>query len=357
MFNPRLRYLPPPPPERTGWPWTEESGAAPVSTPAGTAWPKISIVTPSFNQGEFIEETIRSVLLQGYPDLEYIIIDGGSSDNTVEIIKKYEPWITYWVSEKDNGQASAINKGWRRVTGEIVTFLNSDDTFLKNALFTVSTAFENDENPCMIFGDAVFVNRNSERLAIFRGKNYQQSDLFFRLLNVGQPAAFYKRWVIDEIGYLNETLHYSMDFNFWLRLSVHHRIKYIPAELATMRMHPGAKTVKDFQLFYLDELASLQLVFQQKDIPENLIKIRDLAYAYCYLRGGYRSFQLGGMKDARHLLLSALRKNPLFLLHPVHPVIIFMTILPAQFVRKLYRAKSILFKRKNFIDLLLESDE
>ena len=97
--------------------------------PDGRSWPKISIVTPSYNQGEFLEETIRAVLLQNYPNLEYFIMDGGSTDNSVEIIKTYKPWLTYWVSEKDKGQADAINKGFERVTGDILAWLNSDDTY------------------------------------------------------------------------------------------------------------------------------------------------------------------------------------------------------------------------------------
>src|ERR1700738_1526878 len=110
----------------TGWPWTTETPRLPAVRPDGSRWPRITIVTPSFNQGQFIEETIRSVLLQGYPNLEYIIIDGGSTDNTVEIIKKYEPWIACWVSEKDRGQSDALNKGFARATGQILAWLCSD---------------------------------------------------------------------------------------------------------------------------------------------------------------------------------------------------------------------------------------
>src|SRR5215469_2917833 len=118
MRNARLADLPPPPAGHTGWPWTIESMPSPPARTDGSPWPTISIVTPSYNQGQFIEETIRSVLLQGYPALEYIIIDGGSTDQSVEIIKKYEPWLTYWISESDRGQSHAINKGFKRATGE-----------------------------------------------------------------------------------------------------------------------------------------------------------------------------------------------------------------------------------------------
>src|SRR5205823_3046168 len=121
-------------PGRVGWPWTFQ-GLPSAARNAERPWPRISVVTPSFNQGRFIEETIRSVLLQAYPNLEYIIIDGGSTDNTVEIIKKYEPGITYWVSEKDRGQSHAINKGFARATGDIFAWLCSDDVYAPGALY------------------------------------------------------------------------------------------------------------------------------------------------------------------------------------------------------------------------------
>src|SRR5262249_26474448 len=140
MPCPTLAELAPPPPAKTGWPWTVETSSLPPLRLDGTPWPRVSIVTPSYNQGQFIEETIRSVLLQGYPDLEYIVSDGGSSDKSVEIIKKYQSWLAYWVSERDNGQSHAIKKGLARATGDLFNWINSDDVLLPGALAAVGGA-------------------------------------------------------------------------------------------------------------------------------------------------------------------------------------------------------------------------
>ena len=133
MRCPKLHELPPPPRGRNGWPWTEESTPLEKLSDGGQ-YPRISIVTPSFNQGTFIEETIRSVLLQGYPDIEYFVLDGGSTDNSVDIIKKYSRWIQFWVSEPDGGQSAAINRGLRMGSGFCATWINSDDLLCKDAL-------------------------------------------------------------------------------------------------------------------------------------------------------------------------------------------------------------------------------
>ena len=121
--------LPPPPPEKARWPWTQSDLRPAPSPPESFAWPRVTVVTPSFNQGAFIEETIRSVLLQDYPNLEYFIVDGGSTDSTLQVIKTYEPWIDHWVSRARPRPAHAINKGFARATGDIVAWLNSDDTY------------------------------------------------------------------------------------------------------------------------------------------------------------------------------------------------------------------------------------
>src|SRR6185312_15779847 len=131
ISRPGLDELPRSPRGKNGWPWTEPTSKSEVFVQPRSIGPRVSIVTPSYNQGQFIEETIRSVLLQGYSNLEYIVIDGGSTDNTVEIIKRYEPWLSYWVSEPDAGQTNAINKGFAVATGEIFGFINSDDLLVQ----------------------------------------------------------------------------------------------------------------------------------------------------------------------------------------------------------------------------------
>ena len=145
MRCPTLRDLPPPPQGKTGWPWTDESSQLPDRMPDGSPWPRISIVTPSLNQDQFIEETIRSVLLQGYPNLEYIIIDGGSIDSSMKVIREYQLWLLYWQSEPDPGQSAAINKGFEVGRGDILAWLNSDDVYLPQTCSIVARAFSESE--------------------------------------------------------------------------------------------------------------------------------------------------------------------------------------------------------------------
>ena len=152
--------FPAPPKGKTGWPWTEETDPAIYDT--NIDWPKISIVTPSYNQGQFIEETLRSILLQNYPNIEYIIMDGGSTDETVAILKKYAPWITHWVSEQDRGQTHAINKGFKKVTGPITNWINSDDVFLPNAFFSVAQNF--DKQTDFLWGQCLYITHEGKEI-------------------------------------------------------------------------------------------------------------------------------------------------------------------------------------------------
>lgn len=246
MHRPTLTELPPSPPGKTGWPWTAESAQLPATMPDGKPWPRISIVTPSYNQGQFIEETIRSVLLQGYPDLEYIIIDGGSTDNTLQIIKKYELWIDYWVSEKDHGQSHAINKGFAVAHGEIINWLNSDDILLPQALKAVAEGFSGTEEKLgAVVGLGYYVNDHGERSAI----TPRPSRLDYQTLLeewgpkiIWQPACYFTREAWERSGRIDEELYFCMDMDLWFKIAKNFKMKKIDAYLAQALSHSDAKT-------------------------------------------------------------------------------------------------------------------
>jgi glycosyltransferase involved in cell wall biosynthesis len=244
-----LRGLPPPPAGKTGWPWTIETHQLPPTRPDGSAWPRISIVTPSYNQGRFIEETIRSVLLQGYPNLEYIIIDGGSTDASLEIIKAYAPWLAYWVSEPDKGQSHAINKGMIRASGDILGWLNSDDTYEAGVLREVAESFsmhpEADviSGRCKIwFGDRRDRLMPESPLRTFEdflrvGSNWCQERLII------QPEAFFRSRAIRRTRGLREDLYYSMDACLWMDMvKAGCNFQSVDRHWATQRVHEHQKT-------------------------------------------------------------------------------------------------------------------
>jgi glycosyltransferase involved in cell wall biosynthesis len=230
-----------PPNKKTGWPWTEET--LPDIYDKNIDWPKISIVTPSFNQGRFIEETIRSVLLQNYPDLEYIIIDGGSTDNTVEIIKKYEKWITYWVSEPDKGQAHAINKGFSKCFGTIINWLNSDDYLLPDALFNIGE-FNWNKGIGAVVGRGHKINMNKKR-RYSPQINVLTTEAFINWHenNFMQPACFFLKEAYDSVGKLNENLYACFDVDLWIRISKKYKFEKLNKDIAHAYIQPEAKTV------------------------------------------------------------------------------------------------------------------
>src|SRR5262245_33287789 len=283
MQCPTLTDLPPPPAGKTGWPWTEESRRLPDHTPADRSWPPISVVTPSFNQGKFIEETIRSVLLQGYPELEYIIIDGGSTDGSVKIIKKYEPWLTYWVSEPDRGQSHAINKGWQRACGEILAWLNSDDTYNPDAIRCAVETLEAKPGVGMVYTDMNYIDVSSKVIYLFRSQPYE----FHRLLvdnYVTQSTAFMRRGVLDAVGLLDETLHTIMDQELWLRIGRRNAVSYLPGPiLANLRIYPETISNRFWVERWIEGLSVLDRVFADPTLPEPERQLRRKEYGSCYM--------------------------------------------------------------------------
>src|SRR5262245_6489494 len=241
MRCPNLNELPPPPSGKTGWPWSEQRASCPTTRSNGLAWPKVTIVTPSYNQGDFIEETIRSVLLQGYPDLEYIIIDGGSADCTLEVVRKYEPWITYWVSESDKGQADAINKGFRNSTGEILAWLNSDDVYEPDAVPFIAKYFAETPECDLLYGNGWYTDEEGNKTNPCFWITQYDRRLLLTFNFILQPAASWRRTLWKRTGGLNPNLHWAMDWEWLLRATALVQPHYVRRDLACWRIRPNIK--------------------------------------------------------------------------------------------------------------------
>ncbi|MDP9468608.1 MAG: glycosyltransferase [Chloroflexota bacterium] len=206
--------------------------------------PTISVVTPSFNQARFLERTIRSVLEQGYPRLEYIVMDGGSSDGSVEIVERYAARLSYWASGPDGGQTAAINSGWRRASGEIVAWLNSDDFYLPGTLLEIGHAFATDREASLIYGLTQRVDADGNPMGTV-GSEFRWRTLLYSHQVIPQPSAFFRRSAVDAVGPLDESLHYSMDYDFFLRLTRHGPARMLSLPLAGATIHEDAKTTRD----------------------------------------------------------------------------------------------------------------
>jgi glycosyltransferase involved in cell wall biosynthesis len=248
-MNPTLaladrRDLPAPLTGLSGWPWEAADPLVPPPLPAGQAWPRISLVTPSYNQGRFIEATLRSVLLQGYPNLEYIVMDGGSTDESLAVIQRYAAHLAYWTSRPDRGQSHALNQGFARASGEVLGWLNSDDVLLPGALFRVGAAFAAQPETLLVHGRAENIDAAGNRLHYHPyAAPYDRRWLLEQCNLIPQPAAFFRREFLAQAGGLNEDLHYTMDWDLWLRLDTPARAHYLPDVLAQMRTYPEAKSV------------------------------------------------------------------------------------------------------------------
>ncbi|MBV6716005.1 glycosyltransferase family 2 protein [Paenibacillus chitinolyticus] len=205
-------------------------------------FPKVTIITPSFNQGRFIEETIQSVLSQAYPNLEYIVIDGGSTDETISILNKYNGKLK-WISEKDNGQSDAINKGFKMASGEIVAWLNSDDTYEPGAIKTAVDCFLENPQYVMVYGEGDITDAQSNKLKRFEAT--QRFDLY-ALINVWdyimQPTTFFKRDALKLVGFLDEDLYWCMDWDLWIKLAMVGEVGYINKVIANSREYEETKT-------------------------------------------------------------------------------------------------------------------
>jgi len=227
-----------------GWPWTEACSEDLYAE--RQEWPSISVVIPSYNQGAFIEKTIRSVLMQNYPSLELIVIDGGSTDQSVEMIRKYADHLDFWVSEKDRGQADAINKGLNRASGEILYWINSDDYLLPEALYHIGSFDWNTDMGALVgIGHKVDIHGQVQYTPKVPELGYKTFLNWVGYGNFMQPACFFSSRAWKDCGPLNENLHYCLDVDLWLKISQKYTFIKIEQDLAHAYIHPDAKTTAE----------------------------------------------------------------------------------------------------------------
>ena len=200
----------------------------------------VSIITPSYNQASYLEQTIQSVLGQDYPRIEYIVVDGASTDDSFEIIKKYNDRLAFWISEKDSGQAEAINKGFARAKGEILAWLNSDDYYLPDTISAVVKCFEENPDVVMVYGDMLAVDGDGQTINVLKYKQLSLEDLLcFQI--IGQPSVFFRRSALEKTGLLDTSFHFMLDHHLWIRLAQQGRILYVPQVWSAARYHAEAK--------------------------------------------------------------------------------------------------------------------
>lgn len=303
-----LADLPLPPAGRVGWPWTESSHPLLSSGTHDREWPLVSIVTPSYNQAEFLEETIRSVLLQGYPALEYIIIDGDSTDGSKEIISKYERWLAYTVSESDRGQANALNKGFRQARGDILGWLNSDDILLPGTVADAQQYLAQRPDVGVVYGDVHFTDADSRILNTMRAWDFDLRLQVCATNLLPQPSTFFVRAAWNRVAALDERAGVALDYDLWVRMALagvvfsHH-----PAVWATYRLHPASKTQALVEHFGRDVRRVISAAFEELDAPRSW---RAEAESNCEQLIAENYLRTDRVNDARRHFWRAIRHKP-----------------------------------------------
>lgn len=273
-------------------------------------FPTISIVTPSLNQATFLPATIESVISQDYPGVDYQVMDGGSTDATPQILASYSQRF-HWKSEPDDGQSAAINQGWRQAQGEIIAWLNSDDIYYPGSLYKVGTFFKDHPEVDILYGDCDYIDTLGQRLQPYPTQPYHYIKLLSDTVNfIPQPAVFIRRKVLEQVGYLDEALHYVMDFDYWLRAGLSQRFAYLPTCLAGLRIHAEAKSIAWLGKFANELVTIYNHIFSRPDLPREVQNNKLIALANIYYRAADCTFWANQIPEARAYALKSMRFAP-----------------------------------------------
>lgn len=245
----------------------------------------VSIITPSYNQAKFLEATIQSVIKQDYPEVEYIIVDGGSTDGSVEIIKNYSNHLAWWISEKDKGHADALNKGFAHAKGEILAWLNSDDTYYPGAISEAVGLLQANPRVGLVYGDADLTDEGGKVIGRFASRQTDYRKLLRGSVHIPQATTFFRADLFRQVGPLSLSLFFAFDYDLWVKISKVSQLLYVPRLWATFRLHEAGKSVKDDSVCYPD-----MLKVRERECGKGLswlwlrAKVRKLAYAWLPLR-------------------------------------------------------------------------
>jgi Glycosyl transferase family 2 len=284
--------------------------------------PLVSIITPSYNQGQFLEATLRSVLEQDYPHLEYIVIDGGSTDDSPEILSRYASRLAYWESQPDRGQAHAINKGLQRAQGDILGWLNSDDVLLPGVVSRTVRVFNDNPWVDVVYGRLERIDASGKLLPTPQlpkdRVNFDLSQLLGECV-VNQPGSFWSRGIMERAGLLNENLHYSLDYEYWTRLALADaQFVHLPETVARFRLSSGSKTVGQTTIMAQEQLRVLEALASRPDLParlgwtaEQVCRGMRRTRARFRLQAFYGSLKLHQWRVAGRWLAAALSDDPL----------------------------------------------
>lgn len=273
--------------------------------------PLVSIVTPSFNAGDFIEPALQSLLGQNYPHLECLVIDGGSTDTTLEILQRYQPAIT-WLSEPDNGQADAINKGFKRAQGEIIGWLNADDFYQPGTISAAVTYLLAHPEIDLVYGNFNLVNAAGQVIRPHYTPEFSPARLLYEAI-IPQTSMFFRRRILDELGGVDPALHYVMDWEFTLRLAQRYRVAHVAEIWGNFRITAGTKSVRQPEKFWPETLAVLEQAFPQA--PAGLERALREARLTAQLQAGLEFARMGQLASAKNHLEQALDLNKIVKRH------------------------------------------